>query len=165
MHNSEYNYQSGGRMDYHSCNVNFSLNGSGLVNQTDYYFYLMLLVPKGFAYNNWKFGFSNFVLTDLDDYGSFTPPSDVEAPTSNFGPSSDELDVVAADLAEIEELYKIDSEELDRLLHLNMNDYDNGLTVVKTVVEDVLDASQLLPVLTFVLAWGLAIYIIGRRLA
>lgn len=144
--------------EIYTCNVNFKLTDLGFYSSDGIGVYIILMVPQNFEYN-WSFYFSDFVLSDLDDLGSFTPPD------SDFSQSTSDMGDLGTEMAEIEELYKINTDELDALMHTDMSEFDNGLTAVKMVVEDVLNASSMLSVLTFVLAWGLGIYIIGRRLA
>lgn len=128
-----------------------------------FYFVFVCLITSGGGNSTvgQAFFFSDMLINSTtveDEYGSFTPPD------SDFSQSSDDLGGLASDIGNLDD-YQIDVDELEALFDMDMSDYDNGLTAVKRVVEDVLNATGMLSVLTFFLAFGLAIYILGRRLA
>ncbi len=66
LYTAEYNYQSGGRMGVHECNVNFTLKNLGVSSNQGIKLMIWLVVPSGFGYS-FHFGFSDIVFTNLDD--------------------------------------------------------------------------------------------------
>lgn len=154
-----YNGSVGSGYQVNSVNVNFTIP---YYTQAFYCLFYCQVTSRGSnsASVGQAFFFTDMVITSnaLDDYGSFTPPD------SDLSQATDDMNNLSSDIAELDN-YKIDKDQLEALMHVSMSDYDNGLTAAKTVVEDVLDATAMLPVLTFILAFGLGVYILGRRLA
>lgn len=102
------------------------------------------------------FWFSDMNITKPDDFQG--PPIDDSA--------SEQIDDINNQISSIEgELPKIDADELDGLINgVNIDEYNNGFRAFNRVFDDVITALDMQAVLIFCLSFGLAIYIIGRRL-
>ena len=103
------------------------------------------------------FFFTDMIVSVVDEYGTFNPPSG----TSGV---SDGVNNTSSDIADLDS-YDIDSTALANALDVDMSQFNDGMIAVKSVVEQVLEACSFMPILTFSLAFGICIYMLGRRLA
>ncbi len=81
----------------------------------------------------------------------------VNTPDTGLGNASDELENAMG------ELPTLNQDEYDKLFDIDLSTFNNSLNFIRTQFDRIMDVSGMGTILTFTLAIGFAIYIIGKK--